>query len=276
MKNLSFILVISIIVIGCNSQTSTPKVSLGNDTIGFYAARNLKGLASFKIGESTYRNVLNQIKDEIRKDSKRFEETDYKEMPRYTGYQEKYPDFTFDKAGNIASSFYREDFSFILDEINDTITKTVKMSSYFIDNLEVQYLELTFYSDTLIRIKSWQNDEIDKIFEQKYGDLHHKKELVWKNVIGVTIIRNEDGPPSKNAKLISSIEENKWENERIIAESYSNYNFENENDPTGYSYFMIESKNQRIMQTIKDSQDLSSKKRDLMEEKKKKELIDKI
>ena len=180
----------------------------------------MKGLASFIIGESTYTKILNLIKEEIRKDSRRYKETNYKEFPRYTGYQEKYLDYKFDKKGSIASQFYREDFAFIFKEIiYDTISSFLKedilnreifgcpsireleMFEYYIGDIEIRSLKLKFFNDTLCQISCSQNDKIEQGFKAKYGDGRLINNSVWKTPRGETNVRPENDAVLQKIKI---------------------------------------------------------------------------
>ena len=254
-------------LLSCNIPSSQKNNLTDNfpDTTGYFAARNMKGLASFKIGESTYQEILSLIQEEIRKDSKRFKETNYKELSRYNGYQEKYLDYKYDKKGNIASQFYREDFGALYREIKyDTISDFLKedilssevfgcpsireleMFEYYVGDIEINSLKLRFYRDTLYQIACLQNDEIEEGFKAKYG-----------------IGRSYDNSIERGDKILKINKKLIRENESIRAESmtYVEYKYNGDKyEGASYSnsYFTIILKNEKIVKQIKDCENVAA------------------
>jgi hypothetical protein len=260
MKKLLLPLMLSLsITYSCNISNSNKSGNNESDTIGYYAARNLKGLASFKIGTTTYKQALDTIKAEIRKDSRRYKETNYKEMPKYTGYDAHYEDYKFDKYGNVASTFYREDFGSIFKEITfDTADdnlkedifdqntfgcpniKVIDMGSYYIGDIEIFEFKLSFFNDTLYKISSTQNSSIDEGFKAKYG-------------AGKFI----DNSIKRGKKVLSIDELYIWENSLVKAESknYCEYKYKGSeylgaDMNTNISYFIISTKNPALLKKI--------------------------
>lgn len=289
-----FIVPVLAIVIGffsCNNPTSKNKENANlPDTTGYFAARNMKGLGTFKIGESTYSEILKTIKEEIRKDSRRYKESNYKDLPRYSGYESKYLDFKFDKNGNIASQFYREDFGSIFTEVKyDTINSYLKkdilereifgcpniretrMYNYYIGDIELSSLELKFYKDTLYQINCYQNDKVEEGFKAKYGGGRLINNTEWETPSGRTNIRPENDAVLKKSKLTKIDEKIIWENELLKAESqtYCEYKYDgDEYKGAGYSnsHFIIISKNERILNEIKDCENSAYTTKKRMEE----------
>ena len=77
MKNSTVLLMmICIGFLSCNNPSSHKNSETSNlpDTTGYFAAKNMKGLASFQIGESTYSEILNRVNEEIKKDSRKFKD----------------------------------------------------------------------------------------------------------------------------------------------------------------------------------------------------------
>lgn len=303
MRNLAVLLVITcIVLLFCNNPSSQKISETSNlpDTTGYFAARNMKGLASFKIGESTYTEIINLIKQEIRKDSKRYKETNYKELPRYSGYQEKYLDFKFDKKGNIVGQFYREDFGSIFTEIKyDTIGSYLKedilnreifgcpniieleMSDYYIGDIQISSLKLKFYKDTLYQISCSQNDEIEEGFKAKYGNGRSINNSVWKTPRGETKIRPENEEVLRKSKLLKIDEKIIWENESVRAEAQTYHEYSYEGDKyigAGYSnsYFTIISKNEMVSREIKDCENAAYKTKTMLETQNKKKDFDQL
>ena len=306
-KKTNTLIIALIFLYSCNNQSPQKKISIDElsnltDTIGYYAARNMKGLASFKIGESTYSETINQLKEEIRKDSRRFKETNYKESPQYSGYEEKYLDFKFDKKGNIANQFYREDFGSIFEEIKyDTISRYLKkdilnreifgcpnikelgMFEYYIGDIKIRSLKLKFYKDTLYQISCTQNNKIEEGFKAKYGNGRLINNSVWKTPRGETNVRPENEEVLKKSQLLKIDEKIIWENESIKTESqtYCKYKYEGdkfiEPDLDSYnSYFNIWLKNELKMNEIKDCENAAYKTKKRLEEQSKQKDINQL
>ena len=158
MKKLLFIcLVLTIFLVSCNQINNKSDNSAKIDTTGYYIARDLKGLATFKIDESTFDETLNQIKNEIRNDKKSFETS---------GKLSKYPDWMYiSKENSIINKEY-----FAIDERTEKNIKTIEILQYFVGEIEIEQLKLIFYNDTLIFISCDSNEKIEKAFTQKYGE----------------------------------------------------------------------------------------------------------
>lgn len=285
MKNIVIpIVIIFLGLFGCNSP-SFKNTETNNlpDTVGYFAARNMKGIGSFVIGESTYQEILNILKEEIRKDSRRFEETNYKELPRYNGYEPKYLDYKFDNEGNIVSRFYREDFGSIFKEIKyDTIADYLKedflnreifgcpnireleMFKFFIGDIEISNLVLNFNKDTLFQIKCSQNEKIEEGFQIKYGNG-----------------RITDNTLRKGEKLLKIDKIINWENETIKAESQTYIEYKYEGDKykgAGVydSYFLMKSKNEVVLKEISDCKNKAFETRKRLEEERKQKDINQL
>lgn len=294
MKKLTIpILAIVIGFFSCNNPTSNSNENTNTnlpDTTGYFAARNMKGIGTFKIGESTYSEILKTIKEGIRKDSRRYKESNYKDLPRYSGYEPKYLDYKFDKNGNIASQFYREDFGSIFKEVKyDTIVgylkkdlldreifgcpniREIRMYDYYIGDIEINSLELKFYKDTLYQINCSQNDKVEEGFKTKYGNGKVINNTVWDTPRGKTNIRPENDAVLKKSKLTKIDEKIIWKNELLKAESqtYCEYKYDGDKyKGAGYSnsYFTIISKNAKITNEIKDCENAAYESKKRLEE----------
>jgi len=301
MKNLTVsLLIICFGSFSCSNPTSQKNTVVNNvpDTAGYFAARNMKGIAAFKICETKYSQALKIIKDEIRKDSRRFKETNYKEMPKYHGYEAKYPDFTFDKNGNIASSFNREYFDLIIKEVKyDTLNnylkedlikeeifgcpniKAIKIFQYYIGDIELMNFELKFYQDTLYKISCNQQDKIESGFKEKYGDGRSIINNEWKTPFGIKNEAPENDAIRKKSQLLKIDEKNIWENESVkaVSQTYIQYEYkggsDSFSDAYSDSYFAMDSKNTKLKDNITECENNASKaKQRLEEQKKQKEL----
>jgi hypothetical protein len=301
MKNLIVILlIICISIFSCNNPTSQKNVVVNNvpDTVGYFAARNMKGLASYKIGETTYKQALKKIKDEIRKDSKRFKETNYKETPRYNGYNANYPDFTFDKNGNISGTFNREDFGYIFKEVKyDTLDsylkedlldreifgcpniRAINIFQYYIGDIELMSFELKFYRDTLYKISCNQEEKIESGFKENYGDGKSIVNNQWKTPLGIKSEAPENDAMRKKSQLLKIDEKHIWENQnvRAVSQTYIRYVYaggsDTFSDAASDSFFVMESKDTKLKERISECEGIASKVRERLEvEKKQKEL----
>jgi hypothetical protein len=298
MKNLTIsLLIICFGFFSCSNPSSQKNTVANNipDTAGYFAARNMKGLATFKIGESTYSDVLKIIQEEIRQDSKRFNKTtNYKELPNYQGYDPKYPDFKFDKNGKIIGTFYREDFGYNYKEvIYDTLKsylerdlleekifgcpmeRALTMHQYYIGDIEIMSLKLTFYNDTLFQISCFQNSSIESGFRAKYGDGKLIDNTEWQTPSGKTNIRPENPEVLKKSKLMKINTKIIWENKQVkaISSTYIESNYDGDSyKGAGFSnsYFKMDSKNKRILKEIQECESIASKTRSRLEELKKK------
>jgi NADH dehydrogenase/NADH:ubiquinone oxidoreductase subunit G len=287
----------------CSNPTSKKNTVVNNvpDTAGYYAARNLKGISAFKIGETTYKQALNIIKDEIRKDSKKYKETNYKVMPKYQGYEAKYPDFTYDKNGNIATTFEREDFGFIYKEVKyDTIAsylkddlvgeevfgspklKALKIFQYYIGDIELMNFELKFFQDTLYNISSNQEDKVESGFKEKYGEGRTVKNDVWKTPFGIKNEAPENDEIMKKSKVLKIDEQHIWENKLIkaVSQTYIEYEYKDGgdsfSDAHSDSYFSIDSKNIILQNKITECKNLANKSRERLEAQKKQKEINQL
>ncbi|HVN59333.1 MAG TPA: hypothetical protein VMT63_13615 [Bacteroidales bacterium] len=291
----NILLIVCIGFCSCNNPNTQNKIAINNlpDTAGYFAARNMKGLASFKLGMTTYKQALSIIKDEIRKDSKRSEETGFKEMPKYHGYDPKYMDFTFDKDGNIASSFYREDFGFIIKEIKfDTTknnfkgglleddnfgcpkTKAINVFQYYIGDIELMKFELKFYQDTLYHISCSQNDGIESGFKVKYGNGIYYEHNEYKTPFGITNKRPENAAILKKTDVLKIDERYIWENESVKAISQKYYDYKNGGSMD--CFFTMDMKNTRLDKEIRDCQEKATNAWQRLSNQKKEQEINKL
>jgi hypothetical protein len=301
MKTLTVsLLTICLGFISCSNPSSQKNATVSNvpDTIGYFAARNMKGIAAFKIGETTCSQALKIIKDEIRKDSRKFKETNYKEMPKYHGYEANYPDFTFDKNGNISGTFNREYFDLIIKEVKyDTINsylkedlldreifgcpniRAISIFQYYIGDIELMSFELKFYQDTLYKIICNQEDKIESGFKEKYGAGRSIVNNQWKTPLGIKNEAPENDAMRKKSQLLKIDEKNIWENQfvKAVSQTYVVYEYRNGSDSfsdaVSDSYFSMESKNAKLHDKITACEDIALRVKQRLElQKKQKEL----
>lgn len=291
MKNITVsLLIICFGFLSCSNPSSQKNTVVNNvpDTAGYFAARNMKGIASFKIGETNYSQALKIIRDEIRKD---YQETNSNEMPKYRGYEPKFMVFKYDKNGNPVSWFYREDYGSIIKEVKyDTLKsylkgdldylsfdteifgcpkiKSINMFSYYIGDIELTRFELKFYQDTLYKISCSQNDKIEDGFKAKYGNGRLIDNSVWKTPRGKTNVRPENDAIRKKSQLLKIDKEHIWENESVMAVSLTYIEYKHE-DTYSSLYFVIESKNTKLKDKITECEDVAIKAKQRLEEQKK-------
>lgn len=250
------------------------------DSTGYAAARNLKGLASFKISETTYNQALRTIKDEIRKDY--IDSRKQGKTGRYNSYSTYRKILDREDFGDIKEfrydtlEKYLENSTFDRNIFGCPSLKVIEMFDYFVGEINVRSLELNFFNDTLYRITAGQNDEIEKGFKEKYGG-HYIKNNKVQTPFG---IKNEF-PDSKSARdksrLLEINEKYIWENETLIAVShtYLIYRYEDKksthfSDAAHLSRFYIETKNTNLLNRIKECENLSYKAKTRITESKKK------
>jgi len=300
MKKIITLIIIGLFLYSCNNQPVQKNSTATNvpDTSGYYAARCMKGIASFRLGETTYKQAINNIKEEIRKDSRKSEETHYKEFPKYQGYDPKFLDFKYDKYGNIVSQFYREDFGYIIKEIKcDTLksnlkkdaldddifgcpkTKAIKIFQYYIGDIELMNFELRFYNDTLYKISCDHEDKLDAGLKEKYGIGKSIKKNEWQTPLGIKSEAPQNEALKKKSKILKIDETTVWENQSIIATSitYMKFFYKDGSDDfsnaINSSYFKMELKNKALIEVIDNCENQASKAKQRLEsENKKKEL----
>lgn len=297
------LIIICFAFFSCSNPATKKNTVVNNvpDTAGYYAARNMRGIASFKIGETTYKKAMNIIKDEIRKDSRRYKETNYKEMPKYIGYEANYPDFTYDKNGNIASTFEREDFGNIIKEVKyDTVEsylkddllgkeifgcknlKALNVFQYYIGDIELMNFELKFFQDTLYKISCNQQDKIESGFKEKYGNGKYIKNDLWKTPLGVKNEAPENDAMRKKSELLKIDEKYIWENKFIkaVSQTYILYEYKGGSDTfsdaASDSYFAMDSKNQKLQDRITACENMATKSLQRLEAQKKQKEINQL
>lgn len=260
----------------CKQRIQNTSFTGINDTTGYYATRNMKGLASFKIDESTYNKTLNLIKNEMRNDI----EDRYK-------YRENKSSFPSLDEHSWLDGLKENDTRIYLEIVTDPNKKqnpnimTLEMSypGYYIGDIKISNLKLTFFKDTLIYIECDKSD-IDQAFTTKYKPSIFKEETTWKTWYGETKKRPSQNAINKRAFLIDSHDEKRWENEKVKAISYSHYSWRYKNkkqiSADGSSYFRIESKNERRIKELLDSQNSINDKIQNEEKMKEKESINKL
>lgn len=298
-----FLVILSFGLFSCTDPTSKNNKQVNNvpDTVGYFAARNLKGLATFKIGETTYKEALKNIKDEIRKDSKKGKETNYEKMPHYTSYYAYYDDFRYDKNGNISGTYQREYFDMIIKEVeSDTIEKylkddflkkgnfglptfkSIEMNEYYIEDLELRSFELKFYKDTLYEIKCVQNEKLESGFKVKYGEGKKSVNNEYKTPLGTRSEWPESESMKKNSQVLKIDEVYIWENEKVkaISQTYIQYYYKGSSthfsDASSNCFFKIETKNEKLKTEISECEKVARKVKERLIEQKKQNEFNKL
>jgi len=161
---------------GYKNEHESYKSPEKSTTLLYKEAKSMKGLSLFYIGKTTINDLL-KIKKEIKKDS------------RYGSYY----------LGRwIGDDFEKEDNENTCPDI-----EIYKISKYFIGDIEISYLELYFYKNTLYKIRCWTSDILRDAFIKKYGE-------------GVKIETRDLTGKEKNENL-KSVENITWENDSLIA-----------------------------------------------------------
>lgn len=259
MKNtLKIIFLVSLptIFLSCGQQNSSSNNNNSSDTTGTAATKRLKGIASFNIDESTYIRTLSLIKNEIRNDK----EDRYK----YRENRRMFPSLD-DEMWMSNSGLKDNETRIYLDSVTDKDKKqnpdikTIEISypGYYIGDIEISNLKLTFFNDTLISIEC-DKDDIESAFTKKYKPNSSIDETTWKTWLGETKRRPSDNAiRNDRALLTDSREEKIWENEKIKATAYSHYSWtykgKKQTNSDGYSYFKMETKNQKRINQMTES-----------------------
>jgi hypothetical protein len=243
MKTFSLMtLVLSIFLCSCleNKKPNGNFSSPSSDTIGYYSAKSLNGLGPFQLEKSTYYGTLTALKKEWRKDS-RYDYNNYG-----SGLGEHF-------LGLILLNFdstktYQGDLIFSPKYLACNYIKAIGLYEYYISDIEISSLLLTFYHDTLIRIDCHQNDKIDEAFTMKYGTGKKIAYTTWKTPLGETNNRPSDNAiRSERARIVRIFEQIIWENENVKATSYTNIKYKEGKGASGAEYssydFSIISKN---------------------------------
>lgn len=263
------VLIIFIGLVSCNNST---KINGKNtnliDTTGFFTARNLRGLGEFTIGKSTYSEILITIKNDIRKDYQNYKESNYCDLLHYFGYRPKYSDFKEDFGLTFTEVSYDTIHSYLKrDFLQKKIfgcpnIREIRMREYYIGEIVINDLRLKFYKDTLYKIMCSQNNEIEEGFKIKYGNGKLINNSTEKTTYGKSEIK----------KII-------WENELLITESQTYYEYKYNGDEyigIRYSdcYFTIILKNEKTINEIKNCEDVAYTMKKRLEEQSNRKNID--
>ena len=187
MKKLLLLAIFAPFLFSCENYSVRLKTGNTPDTVGYYAARDLKGLANFKIGESTYSKTLESIKNEIHEEHNKgvWHGTGY---PKYVAYSNGYYGFVLDVIRHDTTVKFFDNSRYKPNYESDIIFgcpnfKTIRLSNYFIGDINLQNFQLKFFRDTLYEISCNQNNDIEIGFEKKYGKGKYiqDKAIVWEN-----------------------------------------------------------------------------------------------
>lgn len=272
-------LAITLNLISCKQGIQNATITNANDTTGSYAVRNMKGLASFKIDESTYNKTLNFIKNEMKNDK----EDRYKYRENKREFPSIGEDMWLSNSGlkDNDERIYVESVTDANKKQNPLIKKNeISYPGYYVGNLKISNLNLSFYKDTLISIEC-DNSDIEQAFTTKYKPAFVIEETTWKTWFGETKSRpSESAIRNNRALLLDSHDEKRWENEKVKAISYSHYYWRYKNrkqiSADGLSYFRIESKNERRNKEMLDNQNSINSIIQNEEKMKEKESINKL
>jgi len=203
-------------------------------TLLYKEASSMKGLSLFYIGKTTINDLL-KIKKEIKKDS------------RYGSYY--------------LGSWIGDDFEKKDNENTCPNIEIYKISKYFIGEIEISYLELYFYKDTLYEIHCWTSDILRDAFTKKYGE-------------GVKIKSRDLTGKGKN-KNLKSAENITWENDSIIA-TYDSSIESIGSSIISYTHDFVITTKMKIINEIDDCIQKEYQKKENEKNKKEKESINKI
>jgi hypothetical protein len=277
--NTLMFLFLTILIASCDQQNGSTKSENANDTTGTAATKNLNGVASFIIDKSTYEKTLSSIKNEIR--------TDKEDRYKYRENRSSFPSLD-DHTWMSNSGLTDNETRIYLESVTDKSKKQnpdikrieISYPGYYIGNLEISNLKLTFFKDTLISIEC-DKEDIESAFTKKYKPNSTLDETTWKTWHGETKIRpSENAIKNNRALLVDSREEKIWENEKVKATAFSHYSWKYKNkeqtSADGYSYFRMETKNQRRRQQMTESDNSIYTSKEDEEKKKEQESLKKL
>lgn len=251
-----FLLSLPIIIGACGQQSGSSDNNNPSDTTGTAATKRLQGIASFIIDESTYAKTLSLIKNEIRNDKE--DRYKYRENRRMFPSLDDHTWMSNSGLNDNETRIYLESVTDKNKKQNHDI-KTIEISypGYYIGTLEISNLKLTFFKDTLISIEC-NKEDIESAFTKKYKPNSSLDETTWKTWYGETKKRPSDNAiRNDRALLTDSREEKIWENDKIKATAYSHYSWsykgKKQTNADGYSYFKMETKNQRRIHQMTES-----------------------
>jgi len=145
-SKIAFVLFLCFIV-SCkppNKQSTSSKSRIKTKDELYKEASLMKGLSTFIIGKTTIKDLV-KVNKEIKKD-KRYDE--------YMDYE-----FALKEKINVPA--------FDVYECPDV--DTYKIAKYYVGDIEIQYIELSFYKKVLYKIECWTSDELNDAFTKKYG-----------------------------------------------------------------------------------------------------------
>ncbi len=143
------------LVCSCKPRTPATLASTLPDTTGYYAARDLKGLGYFILGQSSFKETVNKIKTEIKKNP-----NEYWIDPLEISIWDT---MTYDPN-------YRTPYG---GHIYCPLNKNVFLHTYFIGGFELSRVFLNFYKDTLFAIEIDEPSDLSSAFNKKYGEATH-------------------------------------------------------------------------------------------------------
>jgi hypothetical protein len=269
MKPFGFSIIIAYIILGLINCSDKNRTIADNynpiDTLGSYKAKNLNGLSHFIIGVSTYSKTLSDLKKEWKTAKKEIGNTGvmtnayyYTDWSSIGMGEDSYSGLVEIKWDTIKK--YESEYDLLHDDIElCKDVKRIKMIDYYVGNVDIRNLCLTFFKDTLYKITCYQNDDIDSAFIIKYGKGKYVDKTKWlKN--GRVIINPDqtfiDKNRSPNFNIIEIYEQRIWENDQIKAESMTNIHYVKSNANSYVHDFYIISKDTIIESELKRCRDL--------------------
>lgn len=250
---------------GNNNFNANSRIINAVDTTGYYAAKNLKGLELFNLGETTYNGALDVIKSKIRVDYNK--EYNLRNYPPYYSPKTKY---SAERFSILFEEIQKDTICSLLDKktssgfgsltFGSPDVKFILMREYYIGDLKISNLKLTFFKDTLCKIECDQNTAIEQGFKDKYGEGNYTK------LIDIRTKRRI----AKNEQII-------WRNSVVFAKSWEDYSYKYKNNILESSYnrdgFIIEFNNREVYDNILKSENNAYKiKVDYENNKKQKDL----
>lgn len=222
------------------------------DSIYYNNAKELDGLGSFIIDKSTYDSTLNLIRKEI-----------------YDVINDTLIDIDSYVSSLLTKKIaYKEDYYFFADKWEGTPYyqgtidigskenngfKYIAMQDYYYNDIDLKYLKLTFWKDTLFSIECGDNVELTNDFIQKYKNPRINVKNTWGDLVKNP--KNLNDSLLEDSVIVDSRTIFSWENKKVRARlyTYKSYNYDLDikgkaktyRDLINWNHFLIESKNIR-------------------------------
>ena len=194
----------------------------------FEEAAEMKGLGSFIIGKTVVRDLA--------------------EVNKQIKLSDKYK--SFEQEGFTSKKSWRD----------CPDVKQYSTSKFYIGDIEISYIDLHFYKDTLFEITCWASWNIQNAFTKKYGE-GVKDDYRY-------VVRKK-GIVKAHTKIV-------WENKTVIAKYHDEINSTDDKTRDYIHTFKMTTKSDSLLRKIVDCQNIIYNNKKAEQEKKRQESIDMI